>query len=442
MTTLTGPQGWGRESSQRHRAQQEQGTHIAQRALVLVHLLPAVLLVLWLNSGATDLVFSRIPGIYKWGLAVAWCGIAFLSRVFVANLARTALPLVLYIAYVVSVVNPVDPKQNAMLQNLGYLALAFSLFSFYSRSQGAKGRQVIAIAVLADILFVAVKTWRELDVTPQISRILATGLQYEDLRSMTAALWGVGGYAYAYSLPPILLVFSHRALTRPRGRWIYWTLVGAGTLLVIKMAFTIAILMWLASFGYLLLVHHLGERHRSAVPVLAAAGVAISVLAGPPILTVVAGAGILPDVINVRLLEVSDALSGAHNQQSDLGVRSEQYASSWNEFSASWATGSMGAGRGLGDTGGHSAWLDNLGTLGVAGFLLFWFLFLLYRRQARLITPSDGRVLNIAWVYFLTLGMINTVLFPQLLVVWFCIIPFMLRWSGGTSRSDSGERQS
>lgn len=405
------------------------------------HFFLVIPIVLWLNSGMAEGVLGSAPGVYKWGTAMVWVGLSLLSLTNAGQLLRHTWALAAFCVYVLLTLGRSDPAGSAYVQNLAYLVVASCIYSFYSAPGNHLQRRLIGTVALIDMAIVGIRTWLALNTNPDISRYLATGGAYEDITAVTSGLWGVGGYAYAYALPPVLLIFLHRGLKRAA----YWRssliIVAIGSALLVKMAFTIAVIMWIVAAATLIAAELFGRRHRGAILILAMSSIVFLFLFGPGLLTSVARSGILPGVVSVRLEEVSSLLAGEHTSNTDLGSRFQQYGDSWRELSNSWLVGSAGAGRGMGESGAHSTWLDTLATFGVWGLLLALFLVQAYRRQRDLATPTSLLTLRVSWIYFTVLGIVNTLLFAHIILIWMVIVPFLLQAEGtmeGESKLGAG----
>ncbi len=404
--------------------------------MVTAHFLVAVVVVLWLGSGIGAPLLAPVPGVYRWAIAAAWIAASLLSLRHAAELATSAWPLLLFVGLAVIAVPSSDETGQAHLQNLAYMIVVYCIYSFYSAPAHHRYRRLIVGTVLLDLGVVAVRTWSALDTNPEVSRYLATGNVHEEIVAQTADLWGIGGYQQAYALPAIMLVFLHHGLTGRRYRAASWIIVALGTMLLVRMAFTIAVIMWVA-FGLLLLAGEtIGRRHQGGVIVAGLCGLPIGVLLGPILLSALAETGWLPGVVTVRLREMAALLTGEHNSDTDLAARFELYTVSLREFLKNWFSGSAGYGAGMGQLGTHSSWLDTLGAFGLISLLLFMFLYQAFRHQLSSIAPRKRFVFKLAWAYFIALGLVNTLLFAYMLLVWFVLLPFMLQLSGEPPQED------
>ncbi|GAB3716106.1 hypothetical protein [Mariniluteicoccus flavus] len=402
------------------------------------HFALGLIVVLWLNSGTAEIVLGNIAGIYKWLGAAAWLGLSLFERRHSARLVSTGWPLAAFLLYAALVLDRSGGAERAMLQNFAYLVVAFALYSFYSRHAVPAYRAIIVGIVILDMIVVGVRTWLELNINPEVSRYLATGGAYEDVAAATEGLWGIGGYAYAYAMPPLLLVFLFHALTRQRFRRAAWVAVVVGTALLIKMAFTIAVLLWVACAGLLILRHLVGRERRALAYLCVAISLGMAWLIAPALLAELGSSDLLPDVLTVRLNEVADWLAGSHSDNSDLGARADRYLSSLAVFAEHWLGGVSVTGRGVEEIGGHSAWLDGLAVFGISFLLLCGFLWSVWRDQKDAVGAEAAPVLNIVWGYFGVLGMVNTIFFAHIILVWMVIVPFFLAGSEASRRKQAG----
>ena len=402
----------------------------------LAHLALAMIVVAWLGSGIGSVLLGAVPGSIKWIIATIWLLAACLDPRFLRSFLSRVWPLLIFLGVIFMAVAPGDEVGRAYVQNIAYLIPIYALYEYYSCPARSRSRFVLLILMLADIAIVAIRTAWFLREHPGISRLLATGNVYRDVVATLGATWWVGGYVHAYSLPLVLLIFLYQALVGRRLRVLSWVLVGLGTILLVQMAFTIALLLWFLLAVYVTARLKMARKTVFALLPLAIVALPFIVVLSAVLLPAVAAFPNLPPEVSTRLLEVMSFLSGDHSPDSDLSMRLELYSISLAHFSENVFTGGVLQGMEMGSTGEHSTWLDTLAAFGLISIGFFAFLIGAFRTQVERGQSTAKVIVRCAWGYIVVVGIVNPVLFAHLALVWLILVPFgvqmIVAFNGGT----------
>lgn len=387
-----------------------------------MHALIALAVVAWLNTGLASHVVDQVPGYARWGMLCAWLGIAILhDGGFARSLVRESWPLVLLILYASLMALFGAGDLAAYQYGLAYLLAAYALFIYYARARYRRVLGVLVLYLVVDTFVVGVNTYLALNDNPGLARLLA--VSEETRRALLGAdpYFAIGGYGYVYALGALAVALGYVLLNhRSKRLLVALPLLGCLVLLV-KASYTIAIVLTLVLLVALAL-RRFGRTLRPFVPAIAALVVA-GVLAGPPLLRYLSALPVVPDAVSVRLDEIATGLGGGDLGGSDLHGRTALYGESVNAFLHNVAFGTSANPDGLLRPGGHSTGLDLLAAFGVVALLALVFLVKAYRLTVDRVGGPLKPLVSVVWLYFLVLGIVNTLLFANLLITWFLFLP-------------------
>ena len=108
----------------------------------------------------------------------------------------------------------------------------------------------------------------------------------------------------------------------------------------------------------------------------------------------------------------------------DLHSRMVLYEKSIKSFLSNIITGSWGEN----NIGGHSTFLDYFGLYGIFAIFLILFYINMYRYAKNNINIKGQAILKNIWLYYLTLSLINTVIFATSTVMLFIVVPFFIKF--------------
>jgi hypothetical protein len=390
------------------------------------HLACAAFVVLWLDVGVADSLVSSLPSIVKVAVLGLWLLIAAArSLPLLGTLVVSAWPLGLML--LVSVVYAAEIAQSGQYtQGFAYLLIAFTLARFYSQPHLRRERLALMWVIITDFVITGLRTVVALQSDPQLSRYLATTQDNRTAVYGDRSFAGLGGYGFAYSLAAILVVLLY-FLVRSRVKTPFVIVTAAGLLVLVELAFTTAIVLVLVLGGGFL-VHDLVRRADLRIFLYSAALVGWASGLYSTTLAAVAHISWVNQDVGQRLIELSQFLSGESSTGSDLATRFDRWASSIEMFLSSGPFGLAGQGRPNQATGGHSQWLDMLASYGlwIGGLALF--LVFAWRLLGSRMPPNGVAALRRSWVFFLVLGLVNTLLFSTIVLTWMFLLPSLAGW--------------
>ena len=109
-------------------------------------------------------------------------------------------------------------------------------------------------------------------------------------------------------------------------------------------------------------------------------------------------------------------------EDTDLAARTILYTKSFETFLANPVFGSLEAD----GVGGHSSWLDMLSMFGFLSLFLFGFFAKNYRHIKSKVSSKRKLFVDIYWLYYAVLGLINTAISPGIAIILFIYVPFFL----------------
>lgn len=385
----------------------------------------ALLVVAWLNLGIASAPVNQVPGYVRWGAFAAWLGLALVrDRVFMRLFVRHTWPLFVLQVYMALAVRWGSPDLSAYRYGLAYLIVVFTLFAYYSRDRYRPILIGLVTYLAVDLVVVGVNTYVALDADPMVSRYLATSADTRLTYLGDGAFYAVGGYGYAYSLGAIAVFLGYVIFSRAQRRLVRTVLLVGCLVLLVKASFAIAIILTLV----LLLAMPAGRAARKVgwrwAIGAAIVGISVLVTIGPAVLERVSRWTILPSMISVRVAEIGQALRGEDLVGTDLHLRFSLYGQSLTAFLHNIPVGTSGNPGSPFSAGGHATWFDLLAVFGLMALLMAVFLIQAFRLTVLHLGDGSRVLVAYVWAYFLLLGTVNTILFSNLLLTWFLIIPF------------------
>lgn len=135
----------------------------------------------------------------------------------------------------------------------------------------------------------------------------------------------------------------------------------------------------------------------------------------------------LADVVQVRLVEISDLMLNDLNQNSDLGVRNQLQAKSLNTFLENPLLGVNYDNYNSSTIGKHAQWTDNLAQFGVVGNILLVSYFMYIYRYTKKFTTSviERYYINLSWFFFIVFGILNPNMRFTFFLTMLILAPFM-----------------
>jgi len=134
----------------------------------------------------------------------------------------------------------------------------------------------------------------------------------------------------------------------------------------------------------------------------------------------------LPYEVSARFDEVSFFFSGQDITGTDLEFRSILYYQSVDAFANNILGGTVITNSSMHRAGGHSAWLDLLAYYGLFSLPFFLFLYKAYKYTKNRVPINFRPFVNVYWLYFICLGVVNTLLFTPIYTIWFLFLPLFI----------------
>lgn len=389
----------------------------------------AVPVVLWLNVGTATATIEQLPTATFWLAFAFWMVLAALDhRPFLGNFLSLAWPII-GILVLLAIIFAFSGDQGllAYIYGFAYALLVLGLTAFYRADQFRKERLVLLLVIGGDLLVVGIRTASRLAVDPDVARYMATTEENRVEVYGEQSFAGLGGYGYTYALTAIVIaavVLALGAHGRRRLSLVILAVVLFGY--VAFTGFTLALLLAAAFIAVAIAIYVIRKVDRKLVlPVLGVTAL-IGVYVAPAPLAYLASSDLFSAAVRMRLIELSNFLQGDLEQTLDLSTRVHFYGESVESFLGSPIFGSLPDAVPTAGLGLHSSWLDLLGLLG-----LFWILVpIMFWRTLRSLTSGvDGprnAALRTVWFYFAALGVVNTLLFANIFLMWLFFIPQML----------------
>jgi len=386
----------------------------------LSHLMLAVITLLWLNVGVYTYISNYIPNTIKLIIFATWFGIAcFIKKNYLINYFVRILPLLIF--FVILLVINMYTQSSAIelyISTFRYLFIVYSIFLYYFNDRNIKSMRIITIILLLDLLYIGVNTYLQLQINPSIARFLATSSEMQGVLLGKNVYLGIGSYSYAYSIVLIGLFILFYLIYGYKHKILNSLGVVAIIILLIKMQFTITILLLIICGFYLILAKiHSKNSYLMLFVFIPVLFIIYAYL--PMLLNTLSRSEFIPEFMAVRFNEISLLFQGKGIEGTDLSIRWALYSMSLKTFFQNIFVGNL-----AGTIGNHSAWLDLLGRLGLLSTPLFIFFTKEYKFILSKLSKKSSVYVKASFLYYLILGIINVAFFAQIFVTLFILVPF------------------
>lgn len=302
---------------------------------------------------------------------------------------------------------------------------AFPVLIFYIMSRRKTGVVLPLILLLVFILFVAVKTWIELNDNPTLARLLASvDSDTEDLMAYRMDNLGGFGFSYGVMFVSIALGFSFNRIKVDVFTLVALIIV---TAYIIKTQYLTAMLIVFITFIITML--HNKSTHNKRKDIVKAVQIVLLIafaIALPPLLRYFATLfGESPDIAN-KLVQLADFLSGqadSNQQAGGLYGRFFVYQESYDLFLQSPLFGNDL--RFTTDPGGHSTILDLAAKTGIIGVIIYGFIIRCVWRLMQEAFMNYGCEDKYATAYIMIPYLVLSLLNPTLNVFEISIFAFL-----------------
>lgn len=316
---------------------------------------------------------------------------------------------------------------DLQIWNALYALIILFAFVYYSE-RGSKVQKIVVACLLIDHVLINVSSLVILQDNPDLARLVSTSgyKEYTDFRFGSSRLFTSFGHVYSmiFILPALVLILRNK-LIRSSWSYIFFAIYILTSLwLVVSASYTICIV-----FTILFTIFALMASKKNDLSTLLRCLTLVIIIT----ISLSAFLGFLIDVlfsenfeVKARMQELySYFVEGQELQSGDLFSRIKHYKDSWNQFADNPFFGVYESAEESIKVGGHSEWLDALGNYGLIRIIIY-IVFLV--KTLRSVIRSRRRVSGMFLIYvsLAVIGWIVPVLFQEVYLALYIIIPFMI----------------
>jgi hypothetical protein len=395
--------------------------------LRLIQMALAFIVIAWLNSGVFTYVVPYIPNYIRWGLFLAWFGLALTSNKKFAKIFCTQCwPLLLFYFYMLFISFVIEKDLVIYIKSISFLIMVYSIFLYYFSERYKKFQKFLCTFLFLDIVVVAINTYLQLQVNPMLARYLSTGVETREKLLGVAAFYGVGSYGYFYSLVSIILLLGFLFLNYPKKKFLALLLISAFIALLVQAAFTIAILFTFIFLILQVIIRYTNKYTFVAIALLGIISLLIFQGAFASMFKQLADVKGIPAGVSINFNDLALFFSGNDISGTDVNARLSLYLRSVDAFINNILTGTVLTDSNKYSAGGHSAWLDLLANFGLFSIPFFIFLFKAYKYCIERVPVMFKPFVKVYWLYYVCLGFVNTLLFSNIYTIWFLFLPLFI----------------
>lgn len=388
----------------------------------------ALFIIFWLNQGIFTYIQPYLPRGLEWGIYLVWLSFLLLFNRKYRKIFFTNLILLIAFYFIILLFVLIRPGYtNPDINKFAYLIMVYSMFLYYWRDRHINFQKIVVIGLLFDYVFVGINTFIQLNLNPNISRILSTSSEIQEAALGGQTYYAIGSYGYFYALVPLIIFLTFSFLNSRKYRLESLALIIGFLVLLTRAAFTtiiIAILILLT----ILIVFNIKKLYIKLLVFLSGLTlIAIFVNNMSNFFLKVSEWSSLPDVVSIRFIELSMLFANQSMLGTDIVFRQSLYQLSWHTFIAHPMFGVLGRQSGFySQIGGHSEWLDNLAAYGICSIFIFAFLYKAYKYCAEKMPREMKLPYNLCWAFYICIGFINPIFSCNTALMWFLIVPFMI----------------
>jgi hypothetical protein len=391
------------------------------RAFDWLHSFLALVVLAWLNVGMAGFGMSYVPNYVRWGLFAIWFILSiFYDKGFASIFVVQSWPLLVLMFYMLLMASYGAADVEIYEYPTSYLLVVYSIFLYYFRDKYRPIQLMFTLCLIADVLVVGIRTYFELGKNPLLARYLSTASVDRHMILGDESFPGIGGYGYAYALGAIILALGYLLLNGVGRKPLIGLLLVGSISLLIKASFSIAIILVTILLVVVTIIRVTRKYDRVAMALsgLLVAGLVIGV--SVPLLVYLSATDFLPREVSVRLAELA---MGPSASGTDLHGRMSLYGQSVTVFQQNFFFGAAADASGASRPGGHATWLDLLAMFGLFATTMVIFLAKAYRFTVDRVGDEFRQLIAVIWLYFMILGMVNTLLFTNVFIAWFLLLP-------------------
>lgn len=393
--------------------------------LLRIDVLLATIIVIWLNNGFLAIVFNWLPTIANYAIITIWLIFIKLRTrdlallIYSFGLASITL-MFLIISYSL---NPSSNIFNFIINILYGFVISLLFFNYY-RDKNAM--IVLLFFVFFDYLIISLITLYHINQNDLIIRVLSSTVDNQVI-ILGRRIHGVANYStvLVFSFLSTLMLILYRNSLRLTYRFVFFAAYFLMLFIIWKSQLTIIIIAavlinLLVSVNFFLLK----EKFKYLPYIISFTILTIIFLSLQNIMRVIVNSGILSDLMIIRANDIILILNGFAHQSSST-VRINQYLSTLQYFIENPIIGSFGLDNVV--LGGHTSWIDIFAAVGMFALPYLISLFLLISYQSKFENKKGIKFSLYIFVFIIAIGLINPVLFPNVLLIILLIIPFSLR---------------
>lgn len=389
----------------------------------IIHLLLSILVLLWLNKGIFNYTSNYIPSIMRYMIFAIWFMLTLNQKQYIRRLISNLWPILLF--YILAIfINCFSHNSyiDSLLKNINFILIIYSIFLYYFEEKYLQYQKIILSILVFDICYIALNTIKNLKENPSLSRFLSTGAKTQVTLLGNKTFYAIGNYSYFYSLVILIMLIFFILVHINKNRIFNLILFILLTHTLIQGQFTIAIIFLTIFLLWIICMKIINKKNRILVFILLIILMIITLNFLPEIFNKILSLKILPDTVSIRIKELEMMLLGYNMNDTDLNSRLSLYTKSLNSFCSNIFVGSFGSD----NIGGHSTWLDLLGLFGILSTPIFVFFIKAYRYIKNRVGEQFIKFVDLYWIYYILLGVVNTTLFSNIFIMLFIVVPFTI----------------
>lgn len=387
----------------------------------------AIIVIAWLNNGIFTYAMPVIPNYIRYAFYFAWLGLALISnKKFISIIITQSWPILLFFVYMIYISFFAETSITGNIMSIMYLIMVYTIFLYYFNNRYELITKILCGFIMADFLIIGINTYFQLQTNPAIARYLATGGGYREIISGEVLYFGIGSYGYFYSLVGIVLLLSFLFLYQRNYRLFLLILLVLALTLIIEASFVIAIIF---AFAFIILQIILRYSYNNNFVYIAILSILLIIILQMDIaITVkqISNIDRLPHVVSEKLYDISVYLSYEDFADTQVEGRSRRYFQSIEAFTNNVLTGTVASYDNKYSSGGHSAWFDLLANFGLFATPFFVFLYKSYKYIEKRVPTKFKSFVKVYWLYFVCVGVVNTLLFAPIYITWFLFLPLFI----------------
>ncbi|MBS5588776.1 MAG: O-antigen ligase family protein [[Clostridium] spiroforme] len=312
-----------------------------------------------------------------------------------------------------------DSYYNYNFQSYIYIMIIIAISIYYIFDTNYNRKKLLLIVLLIDSFYVGINTFLQLQITPDISRILATSSEHAELIMGEISVKGIGSFGYFYSLVIIGILLAYKLLIA-KNKFVYFSLLCGILILFLNAQFTMALIFFILFVFIVLIFENKKDKKNIIFKFIIVLVFLIFILNISKIIESISL--YIGDDLSQRLKELNDFIMGNELTDGDIVSRKEIYQISIDSFKNNILYGSFGKHT----FGGHSSILDILAAFGLIGILVFNTFYKMYKYIKNNVDINQNNIVNITFLYYLALSFFNPSHISTIVISLFITLPLFL----------------